>query len=106
MFLMVAPMFPSYHTRITEKLTAALHPEALDVTDDSARHAGHSGAQPGGETHFNVRIVSAHFDGLPRVARHRLVYDILADELRTRVHALALMTLTPDEVAKMDKKHL
>lgn len=98
-------MQASYHILIAEKLTASLHPEALDVTDDSARHAGHSGAQPGGETHFNVRIVSAHFNGLPRVARHRLVYEILADELRARVHALALTTLTPDEVANMDKKH-
>jgi BolA protein len=93
-------MPPSYKTRITAKLTAALAPEMLEITDDSARHAGHSGAQPGGETHFTVRIVSRHFAGLPRVARHRQVYTILADELGERVHALALTTLTPDEVVQ------
>ena len=69
------------------------------MVDDSARHAGHVGARPEGETHFNVEIVSAHFSGLSRVARQRLVYAALADELRTDVHALALKTLTPEEDA-------
>lgn len=92
-------MIPSYQTRIHDKLTAALHPQTLAISDDSARHAGHSGAQPGGETHFSVRIVAEAFTGLSRVARHRLVYEILAAELHERVHALALTTLTPNEVA-------
>lgn len=95
-----------YHTRIHARLTAALAPVTLEITDDSARHAGHSGARPEGETHFSVRIVSARFAGLSRVARHRMVYDLLADELRERVHALALTTQTPDEVVLIDKKHL
>ena len=60
-------------------------------------HAGHAGARPEGETHFSVTIVSAAFIGQSRVARQRLVYQTLADELATRVHALSLTTLAPDE---------
>ena len=79
------------------KLSVALAPDRLAIVDDSARHAGHAGARPEGESHFNVEIVSARFAGLSRVARQRLVYEVLADELRTDIHALALKTLTPDE---------
>ena len=79
------------------KLNEALAPSRLDIVDDSARHAGHVGARPEGESHFNVEIVSARFAGLSRVARQRLVYEALADELRTDIHALALKTLAPDE---------
>jgi BolA protein len=82
---------------IRGKLNAAFTPTELVVEDDSARHAGHSGAAPGGETHFNVRIVSGAFTGLSRVERQRRVYAALADELKAQVHALALVTLTPDE---------
>lgn len=82
---------------IRDKLAAALSPTALEVEDESARHHGHSGARPGGETHFNVRIVSNAFSGLSRVQRQRRVYAALADEMRTQIHALALVTLTPDE---------
>ena len=82
---------------IRRRLSAALAPSRLDIVDDSARHAGHAGARPQGESHFNVEIVSARFAGLSRVARQRLVYEALADELRTDIHALALKTLTPDE---------
>ena len=82
---------------IREKLAAAFAPTELDVEDESARHAGHAGARPGGETHFNVRIVSAGFEGLSRVERQRRVYAALADELKSRVHALSLTTLTPSE---------
>lgn len=83
---------------IREKLTAAFAPVAIEVADESARHAGHAGSRPGGETHFNVRIVSAAFEGLSRVERQRRVYAALADELKARVHALSLTTLTPGEV--------
>ncbi len=82
---------------IRRKLSEALAPTRLDIVDDSARHAGHVGARPEGETHFNVEIVSTRFAGLSRVARQRLVYGVLADELRTDVHALALKTATPEE---------
>jgi BolA protein len=80
-----------------DKLTAAFAPQRLQIVDDSHRHAGHAGARPEGETHFSVEIVSAAFAGRSRVERQRLVYDTLAAELRERVHALALKTLTPDE---------
>ncbi len=82
---------------IRRKLTERLAPLRLDILDESHRHAGHAGARPEGETHFAVTIVSAAFVGLGRVARQRLVYQILADELATRVHALALTTLAPGE---------
>ncbi len=83
---------------IREKLTASFAPKELVVEDDSARHAGHSGARPGGETHFSVRIVADAFDGLSRVERQRRVYAALAAELKQQVHALSLITLTPAEV--------
>ena len=85
---------------IRQKLTAAFTPVELVVEDDSARHAGHSGAQPGGETHFNVKIVSSAFAGMSRVERQRRVYATLAGEMEASVHALALATLTPDEAAR------
>lgn len=84
---------------ITQKLTAALQPARLDVIDDSARHAGHAGAGAGGESHFNVLIVSDAFAGKSRVERQRLVYGVLAAELAGPVHALSLTLLTDAEAA-------
>ena len=83
--------------RIESKLQAALTPAALDIVDESHKHAGHVGARPEGETHFHVEIVAAGFAGLGRVARQRRVYEILAEELAGPVHALSLRTLTPEE---------
>jgi len=80
-----------------DKLTARFLPTRLDIVDESHRHAGHAGARPGGETHFAVVVVSAVFAGMGRVARQRLVYETLADELAGGVHALALTTLAPEE---------
>lgn len=85
--------------RIAQKLTIAFAPVSLDVEDESAKHAGHAGAQPGGETHFHVRIVSNAFEGVGRVERQRRVYAALASEMKTQIHALSLVTLTPDEAA-------
>jgi BolA family transcriptional regulator, general stress-responsive regulator len=82
---------------IREKLTKAFTPTELQIEDESAHHAGHAGARPGGETHFRVKIVSAEFEGLTRVSRHRQVYTLLGNELELSVHALALTTLTPEE---------
>ena len=73
---------------------------ALDIIDDSHRHAGHAGHDGLGESHFQVRIVSDAFAGKSRVERQRLVYDLLAAELKDRVHALSLTTQTPAEAAK------
>jgi len=83
--------------RIVARLTAGLAPQRLDIVDESARHAGHSGARPGGGTHYRVRIVSERFAGLNRVRRHRLVYDLLPAEFADGLHALALDTKTPGE---------
>ena len=82
---------------IETHLTQAFAPLQLDVEDDSASHAGHAGAASG--SHFNVSIVSAAFAGKSRVARHRLVYDALADAMRNGIHALAIVALTPEEFA-------
>ena len=85
---------------IRAKLSAAFTPEALTVTDESARHAGHAGARPGGETHFDVRIVSAQFDGLSRVERQRRIYAALDAQFKRGLHALSLKALTPTEAAR------
>lgn len=82
---------------ITQKLTAAFDPARLEVVDDSARHAGHAGARPGGQSHFNVLIESQAFAGVPRVARQRKVYAALSEELAGPVHALSLKALAPGE---------
>ncbi len=86
---------------IRHKLTASFAPVALEVVDESHRHAGHAGATRDdgsqGETHFHVRLVSAAFDGVGRVERQRRVYAALADELKGPVHALSLSLLSPDE---------
>jgi BolA protein len=83
---------------IAQKLAAAFAPAELSVEDESARHAGHAGARPEGETHFRVYIVSASFEGLSRVERHRQINKVLADELRTNIHALAITALAPQEL--------
>ena len=82
---------------IRGKLDDRFAPQRLDIVDESARHAGHAGARPEGETHFAVTIVADAFRGLGRVARQRLVYETLAEELATRVHALSLTARTPEE---------
>lgn len=82
--------------RIRSLLRDALAPVALEVEDESAAHAGHPGARGGGG-HYRVYLVSDRFSGLTRVARHRLVYDVLHDLLQRDVHALALSLVTPEE---------
>jgi BolA family transcriptional regulator, general stress-responsive regulator len=77
------------HARLVE----LLQPSQLEVLDESAAHAGHAGAAPGGGTHFRVRIASPRFDGLSRVQRHRLVYDALREFIDRGLHALAVETL-------------
>ncbi len=84
---------------MTRKLESAFTPERLEVVDQSARHAGHAGARPEGESHFDVVVVSQSFDGLGRIARQRLVYKVLTEELAAGLHALALTTRTPAEDA-------
>ncbi|HEY6577968.1 MAG TPA: BolA family protein [Rhizomicrobium sp.] len=82
---------------IRRKLTASLAPLELSVEDESARHSGHAGARPEGETHFRVRIVSCAFEGANRISRQRRIHEILCEELRTRIHALSIDARTPEE---------
>ena len=84
---------------IENKLSKELTPARLEIEDDSARHHGHAGARPEGESHFNVTVVSAKFEGMSRIERQRLVYRLLVEEMKTDIHALALTTLTPAEDA-------
>lgn len=87
---------PARVAAIRERLTAALAPAALDVWDDSAKHAGHEGARDG-RGHFRVRVVSAAFAGKAPLARHRLVYAALGEMMQTDIHALAVEARAPDE---------
>ncbi|HDY94753.1 hypothetical protein LCGC14_0269950 [marine sediment metagenome] len=75
---------------IADRLEEAFAPSELSVVDDSESHRGHGGFREGGESHFNVKIRSAHFKGLSRVARHRAVHEALGPDLIGRIHALAL----------------
>ncbi len=85
---------------ISDSLQKAFQPTHLIVEDESARHAGHEEAAAGGGTHFSVTIVSAKFNGLSRVARHKMVYAVLAKEFEGGLHALAVKALTPEEHLK------
>lgn len=87
-------------TAIDSKLRAAFAPARLAIEDESSKHHGHAGWREGGETHFRVEIVSQAFEGKARVARQRLVYAALKDELDAGLHALAMETLTPAEDGK------
>jgi BolA family transcriptional regulator, general stress-responsive regulator len=75
---------------IRAKLIHVFQPAMLEIADTSHRHAGHSGARPGGETHFEVEIVSEKFRGLSRVERSRLVHEALKEEIGNPIHALSL----------------
>ncbi len=84
--------------RIRAALQAALAPDVLEVVDDSARHAGHAGARDG-RGHFNVRVVSRVFAGMPPLARHRRVYAALDEMMQTDIHALSIRAEAPGEPA-------
>jgi BolA protein len=77
---------------------AALEPMRLDLTDESAQHAGHAGAAPGGQTHWRLSIVSKRFEGQPTVARHRMVYQVLGELMQHPIHALAITARSPEEL--------
>lgn len=94
----------SVKTLLDEKLRRAFAPIALNIRDESALHAGHAGARPGGESHFRVRIVSQCFEGLSRLERQRRVHTVLADELAARIHALSVTALTPAEAEAAMKR--
>jgi BolA family transcriptional regulator, general stress-responsive regulator len=75
---------------LESKLRNALTPSYFELIDESNQHHGHSGAHPSGESHFRLRIAAPQLQGLSRVAQHRMINTVLAEELRTRVHALAI----------------
>jgi BolA family transcriptional regulator, general stress-responsive regulator len=89
--------------RIQQKISEGLSPLQCDVKDESALHAGHAGAASGGG-HYRLHLVSDRFEGLGRLARHRLVYDCLADMMHKEIHALAIVALTPSEAAQQPGK--
>lgn len=82
---------------LRRRLEADLRPDRLEIEDQSARHAGHAGARPGGETHFRVVVVSPAFAGRSRLERQRLVYAAAGDLMRDDVHALSVAALVPGE---------
>ena len=83
--------------RMREKLMLGLEPTRLDIVNESEMHAGHRSSPGTGESHFRILVVSAAFTGKSRVDRHRMVNELLADELAGRIHALALKTYAPNE---------
>ena len=86
----------SVAARIRERL-AALEPVNLELVDESAQHAGHAGAQPGGNTHWRLTIVSPRFAGQPTLARHRMIYQALGELMQDPIHALAITARAPEE---------
>jgi BolA protein len=90
----------SAEARLREKLMVALEPTRLDIVNESELHAGHRSTPGTGESHFRIMIVSPKFSGATRVMRHRMVNDVIADELKERIHALALSTYAPGEEIK------
>jgi BolA protein len=82
--------------KIREQL-AALEPLSLELVDESAPHAGHAGAAPGGQTHWRLSIVSPRFAGQPTLARHRMVYQALGGLMQHPIHALAITARSPEE---------
>lgn len=85
--------------KMRERLVATFVPLECQLVDDSHMHVGHAGAASGAG-HYSVRLVSDRFDGLNRVARHRLVYDCLRDMMTSDIHALNIIALTPSEATR------
>jgi len=91
---------PGIAETMREKLEDALSPAVLEIVDDSESHRGHGGFREGGESHFNMKLVADAFKGVSRVARQRMVMDVLTEELAGPVHALSMVCMTPDEARK------
>lgn len=91
------PPASSRADRLTALLTRAFAPTLLRVVDDSARHAGHTGHRPAGETHYDVLLVSEAFRGRNRVERARAVHEALRGEFADGMHALSLTLRAPQE---------
>ncbi|GAA5858987.1 hypothetical protein JCM1840_003696 [Sporobolomyces johnsonii] len=100
-FAMSSPQAGPVESAIREKLTAALSPSVLEITNDSAAHRHHAPMRAvgggSGETHFSVEVVSEQFEGLRAIARHRLVNAALKQEFEAGLHALAIKAKSPAE---------
>jgi BolA protein len=90
--------FGGFESILRERL-AVLKPLRLEVIDDSALHAGHDGARSGGG-HYRLLVVSAEFSGQSTLARHRLIYNALGELMRSKIHALSIQSLTPEEAQR------
>ncbi len=84
------------HDALLERFRQGFPKATIQIEDESHLHAGHAGAS-GGAGHFRVRVIDARFNGLQRIARHRLVYDVLSDWMPARVHALNIIAMTLEE---------
>jgi BolA family transcriptional regulator, general stress-responsive regulator len=87
------PQIQLYEAKLIEHLS----PKSIEIVDDSHLHAGHAGHRSSGASHLTLHVVSDKFTGLSRVARHRLVYDILGDWMKFDIHALVINAKTPSE---------
>ena len=87
----------SAEERLRDKLMVALEPIRLDIVNESELHAGHRSSPGTGESHFRILVISPRFAGLSRLARHSMVNELPADELKGRIHALNLTTRAPGE---------
>ncbi len=88
------------HDAMLERFRQIFPNAAIQIEDESHLHAGHAGAS-GGAGHFRVRVIDARFNGLPRISRHRLVYDAVSDWMPARVHALNIVAMTLEEAAAL-----
>jgi BolA protein len=84
-------------TTMYHKLVSRFSPSELQITNDSAKHAGHAEAGDGHETHFTIIIVSYAFVDIPRIQRHRMIYELLKEEFDQGLHAVAIKAYTPQE---------
>lgn len=91
----------SVYQQINEKINHLIKVEKLQIIDDSLKHKGHAGYKEGGESHFNLLVVSNDFDGLNRVKRHKLIYSALDDLMKDKIHALAIKAYTPEEYEEL-----
>ena len=84
------------HDALLERFRKTFPEAKIEVEDESHLHVGHAGAE-GGAGHFRVRVIAARFNGLQRIARHRLVYNAVSDWMPERVHALNIIAMTLEE---------
>ena len=87
----------SVETRLRQALMIGLEPTRLDIVNESELHAGHRSSPGTGESHFRLLVVSPLFSGKSRVERHRMVNELIADEMKRGLHAMALSTYAPGE---------